>query len=455
MKKDNRKNQTTTKLYQTVVLPQSLMDELRSLGLSKIALHKAILIVYKLGVNPFGDKKRTTFFDFTPLSKTFLVMLLGNHYYTTINTLKEANIIECDNIFHEGKAFCYRLNPKFAEDTNMEKVTFSYKVRQDLQTFLTNKEHLQEFKESLAQLQIPFKALSAKVDSILSEMTLKSFQLNNEAAWVEPNVVNVWGDKYELPHSKFMTFEMAKEIAFASDCDIIKDGSTIVIAKAEDYLTQKKAFVGQSYRTCIENLKDEKTLYASRNSTNLRLDTNFTSMPSVLFDIIIEHNGLAEIDVKNSQPALLAMMADKRGLEDNSFQEDAYAGILYEKLAEKMGVSRAEAKLATFEVLFSGYRCNSPQKKMFALAYPELWDFTVEFKKLYGDNALAIALQRLEASIFIGRIYTTLVKSKTLCFTKHDSVICKAEDFEAVMRLVKDVFEEVKFKGQVSTKIAA
>ena len=60
-----------------------------------------------------------------------------------------------------------------------------------------------------------------------------------------------------------------------------------------------------NYITAINHIEDKRFRYASRNRTNKRLDTNLTNLKSELKQFIKED--LVSIDLKNSQPFLLAI----------------------------------------------------------------------------------------------------------------------------------------------------
>lgn len=427
----------------------SLMQRLESLNLTKIGLNKCLYIIYKLGVN-LNDHNRTSYVEFSPLSQTYLRLILGQYYFKTLNILKENCIVECDDIFHKGKAFCYRINPEYINDEEIVKVTFSYKAYGTPQEIKENKSYRDTFLQDFKDLTIPFDTLYEEVEAHVQGMSLTDYKYNLDAEYKGVREITVW-DGNNI-YNKRVSFHTAKQTAMQLDKDIIKDKDTIIIADMQDYLDQKRLYTYQSWTTVVDNLKSEDTIYAKRNKTNHRLDTNFTSMPSKLYDIILEANRMVELDATNSQPALLAMIMEKEQQGDSQYLTDTYSGVIYDAIAKKNKITRKEAKLSIFEVLFSGGKCNTEAKKQFRDTYPETWEFTSNYKTVNGKESLAILLQMEEANIFIDKLYKPLVDSGVLCFTKHDSIACKAEDLELVHKAVLEVFREVKYKGQLNIK---
>jgi hypothetical protein len=108
-----------------------------------------------------------------------------------------------------------------------------------------------------------------------------------------------------------------------------------------------------------------------------------------------------------------------------------------------------------FLMLFSARGYNPPEKRLLAKHFPSLVLFANEFKRLMsgfyegdgweyhmakdkGNAALAVILQQLESAIFIDCILTRLLKSGYRVFSKHDSILCKESDVEAVTAIVRE-----------------
>jgi hypothetical protein len=464
-------NYTTIQFYRKATLPIELVEDVRAIGFSNTLFNHAIHLLYKLSVNPTkGD--RTILESFQPLTTSFLKAVLGDRYINVVRPLREMGVIECDDIFYRGKGYYYRINPDYFNNMGrMETVTFKYKGKKLLSDYRSQKELLSQFKEDFSERKIPFIKLYKKVEQITNELSLDDLKINLEARYEGRKAVAIFENNPQVLEmeenergkikfinrgygntTKHLTFDSLVYLSHEMSLDVVNDGGKIYLCDSYDYLESKRRYIKLSYLNAIENLKDEQTLYASRNKTNNRLDTNFTGLASDLYEIILVENNMVEIDAVNSQPALLAYQLEQSNVNDEGFINDAYSGQLYEKLSDSMvDCSRDMAKIATFEVLFSSERLNSRNKRFFKELYPVTWQYTVDYKKRHGKNQLAISLQKLEAEIFIDKIYYILISSGILCFTKHDSIACKKEDYDIVIQVVKEVFEQVGFKGSLKT----
>ena len=388
-----------------------VIEQIEGLGLTKTQLNHCYHILYLIGVNPSRD--RQLFTDYQPLAKVYLQQVLGDKHYRYINILGDAGIIDCDNIYHTGKALCYRFNKGINFNDEYKTVTFSYKSKVTLSDYTSNRQHRQHFIKLVQNLNIPFDKLYAKKDEILKNLSIDDYSLDYDIIWDEPRLVTIIDENGEFEVKRFNK-DAGIDYATQLGLSVIEDKTKLRIMDTDTFIENKKHFVNSFYTNCIESLKDESSLYAKRNRTNNRLDTNFTQLATSLLDIIYEENGIVEVDAMNSQPALLAHKLDLellKGEDVEQFKTIAYNGSFYEFIAEQIGVDRKRAKIMMFEVLFSGSRCNSKNKKMFRELFPTVWEYISDFKNLYGKEQFAIMLQKVESSIFITTIYTQLTAS--------------------------------------------
>lgn len=134
-------------------------------------------------------------------------------------------------------------------------------------------------------------------------------------------------------------------------------------------------------------------------------------------------------------------------------------GLFYDQLAELMSieqntpVTRADAKKAMFITAFSAHRYNPRPKQLLKAHYPSLVLFMNEFKKIAGNNQLAIMLQEIESAIFIDVILAQLLESGYRVFSKHDSILCKESDLDAVSKLVRAKLDNILGAGGYRLKI--
>lgn len=177
-------------------------------------------------------------------------------------------------------------------------------------------------------------------------------------------------------------------------------------------------------------------------------------------------------------------------------------GQFYEKAAEHIERSkfnpgnekadkwdRNRVKVAMFSAAFSAHRYNPTEKQILANYYPTLIQLMNEFKKLWikkyeslaetdkkeftrlkeirglsdlddkkaatklGNAQLAVMLQRIESSLFIDTILNKLLDKDFKVLSKHDSILCKESDLNAVHALIKAELDDFFGIGGYKLKI--
>jgi len=187
-----------------------------------------------------------------------------------------------------------------------------------------------------------------------------------------------------------------------------------------------------------------KILFVSRNTTNYRLDTNFTNLKTELRKILLKDK--YEIDISNSQPMILAnkLQNEINNNELNStddiinFIKTSANGTLYEFMAEKLNITRKEAKNSMFPVLFGKKRNKSDGSKIFRTIFPTVNKYINTLKdNNYKD--VSQVLQRFESNLILDKVAPKLIEMGIKDFvTVHDSIIFKSkQEAELGIRLIK------------------
>jgi hypothetical protein len=162
---------------------------------------------------------------------------------------------------------------------------------------------------------------------------------------------------------------------------------------------------------------------------------------------------LVEIDAKNAQLIFLSQLCPN----DLAFNADVFAGVFYERLAEKMGVDLNANKDRFKESFFNTILCNdnkaivanSKYSEAFKVLYPAMYNFLLTIDN--GDTK-ASTLQKLEAEFFITNILTDIVNKGLFVIPVHDAVIILEKDIDEVKSII-DVNSDVFFKRTLSTSI--
>lgn len=161
-----------------------------------------------------------------------------------------------------------------------------------------------------------------------------------------------------------------------------------------------------------------------------RVFNNFTSLPKALRGYaLLDGQPCAEIDIRNSQPFFLAGLYRGRSAEQQRFIDLVCDGRFYEALNEASGSpfdpsNRDALKKAIFSgVLFGRCYASSRLWRGLQTLFPGMSRIIAEWKAR-DYRALAIELQRREASVVIGRVVPRLANAfpDMPFLTIHDSI---------------------------------
>lgn len=211
--------------------------------------------------------------------------------------------------------------------------------------------------------------------------------------------------------------------------------------------------------------------------------------------LLLEGRPVLEVDVANSQPLLLSILAARTTYEADAqhieqmhdimegagaglallppaspavavsvstrdaeaFRELCESGLLYDELAADCGIQREQAKKALFrDVLFGKPYVNGKITQAFGRRWPTLLAWIRCMKKTHGYKSLAMALQRLESVIMLDGVGNrVLQKLPSVPFlTIHDSAMLMADHASDVRTIMLDEFSrwgvrpDVRLKGR-------
>lgn len=187
------------------------------------------------------------------------------------------------------------------------------------------------------------------------------------------------------------------------------------------------------YSTRINAINDG-FLFFKRNTTNGRLDTNLTSLPSFLRPYLISSEKLMNIDIKNSQPyflyTLIMNQPDINKEELANYSDLVINGTLYEFLVEeykkKTGYmrTREQMKKMLYKIFFSKVVSFPNQKQFFGGLFPTIMSY-INNTNAGKNNTLALFLQSKESYTVLDVVMPLLEKMAIRPFTIHDSFVCK------------------------------
>lgn len=427
-------------------LPKQLLSDINKLNQTKIGRNKSLILI-----NQILRQSNQIFSIYTasvPLPKALLLKMFGKKYYTTTTPLIDAGILERTG-YSADNGMCrhYSVNSKYFEIADeMETICFNVKKEvRDLTLSSIERNTIKHIKSLKIDVEGCFKIMNRKIE----EINENSFNVNE--AIQDSSFKVTLKLKGMLGISYYSTKEKHLETARKHSLTLIKDKNTYFIMDLPSFLIQKKNAIRLSYTDSIIKLK-KKYIFAKRNTTNNRLDTNLTNLCADITDYILKCNGLAQLDLVNSQFAIYSHTLSSKNMTDEKklFKDLSNSGHLYTYVQKELGLkTRREAKILMFELFFSSE--NNKSDKIVGLKdiFPGVISEINEFKKKYGYATFSINLQKMESKMFIDDILAELMETTSFAITKHDSIIIKEEELNIAKEFIELYFTSIGFGGQM------
>lgn len=468
MKKTTKNNkQVVHKTTKTnyICLPRQLALDIQDLEISNTLQSHCTKFVGILLRDSFEEYSNLT--SPTPKPQTYLIKAFDDKYHQWLKVLLNKEIVIRTEIASKEKHICYNyhVNPIYFKDLsslynfntilNQTNVLCREKEREALITLaykdiiknitIDARKYLKWFEYDISSLKIDYSRLETIINDRVKNLSISDFDLNE----------NILTDtvKISIPNGKeyYIKTIDAIKIAKARNEDLIKDGKRYVIADISKYIEEKKIAIGFSYLNSLNSLRNG-CYKSKRNTTNNRLDTNLTNMYSELVNEICIQNNLVQIDLKNSQFAILSYVLknELNSAHFKLFKDLSISGQLYIFIADKLGLkTKKEGKISMFEIMFSSRKNNTSGKKRIRELFPTVIKWIDEYKLQHGDKNFSVMLQIKESEIFIDLLLNKIKSKKFFCLTKHDSVIVHEKDYLEINKIIKECFDKIGMEGEL------
>jgi hypothetical protein len=435
-----------------ISLPKLLVEAIYKLELSKTDKSHCIKftgILLRDSLRDYGN-----LYSFVPKPREYLVKTFDNSYPRWLYKLLDNQIVIRNNFYSHDDGICYnyQVPPSFFPEVPSLNTLCNYNYLEPLITLgykdivkEVNKEYNlfnKWFEDDINSLAIDYYKLMELVKNKINNVSIKDFQVDEQINEETIKMLSSDGKSY------FTKTVDAIAMAKKQGKSIIKDDGRYGMALLSNFIHNKKQSIGHSYLTSLVRLQ-KKNHKAKRNLTNKRLDTNITNMSSMLVDEICLQNGLVQIDLSNSQFAILTNVLTGQLNSDDfiRFKELSVSGQLYAYIQQIIGLeSVADAKNAMFEIMFSSRRNNTTSKAKLKKLFPSVIGWIDRYKKAHGDNKFSIMLQNKESEIFIDCLLTKIKSKELFCLTKHDSLIVRRNDYTKVLNILKDEFAKISLE---------
>lgn len=461
----------TNTYIHTEYVPKQLAKALLSLPLSNTNKDHALSIVTKdILYNPRQGKY---LIGGVALPQTYLRKKYGGGYHKVMKSLLKADIVRTNHSYSTHHHYCkkYFINPELLENPDMVEVTYKKKYKKNRELNAIEQDTLEVFQ----QVSLDYTGAVRRMRQYLfNQDYMQKIYVDHEITEKQFEVTFV-GDTATLVNYRTYRTSLPKALAQAKACgvNLIQDGQKFYLVKLGAYKQIKHLNVHISHSRALLKLK-KGIFYAHINETNHRLDTPITNLPNIYLDFLqIEDQKIVNIDIRNSQITLLAYLLKGNTTTTNTslhnvhklkvvnptpntktFISKAETGVLYEYMQELLELkSRKSAKLTCFRSLFSSFRWHGVENKLFRQAFPEVFQQISAFKKEFGDNQLAIMLQRLESSLVVGNLLPKLRRMGYVVLSKHDSLLVREADVPQVHTLFEEHLKENHLTAEIVAEV--
>lgn len=238
----------------------------------------------------------------------------------------------------------------------------------------------------------------------------------------------------------------AISVARGEGKSLIKFRKTFYIESVRDFIVRKTEEVRKIYSGYIKQIENG-SFRIGRNDTNRRLDYNITNMKSELLNhLLYKGEELVELDISNCQFAILGYIGTDL---DEDFVNMVSNGRLYQHIAEKVRITKEEAKEYMFRMSFDKIK---KEQDIIRGIFPKTMEWVDTFKKVNGYKDFSNLLQNEESKIMIDGLSNRLYNKGYVFFPIHDAFRIPAHSKDAIHREIINYFNEIGFKCNIRMK---
>ena len=169
-----------------------------------------------------------------------------------------------------------------------------------------------------------------------------------------------------------------------------------------------------------------------------RFHTNYTVLKKEIRTqyLTFGSDKIKELDITNSQPFFLYLLMKESGFTNfQGFDQDVLNGIIYDKIKDVAQITRKEAKVKVYSVLFGRNTTQTYWNELFSNMYPAVFKWIKDYK--YANKSYKIIaqnLQGIESEFIFGSLIPSILNYKhdLPIVTIHDSIIIPENHYENV-----------------------
>lgn len=418
--------------------------------LNKGKMMSCVYLVAKVSIACSGSM-----FSPTSIPRNVFKRTVGNYYKMHVSSLQDIQVIKSVGTFvigSESKKYC--INPDLIETIKLETTMIDSKAflgsvpehdkkSKFYKMFYADAERLDLDAVSLHRV-ISEQVANIKIDEIKSAEDIP-----------EEYVLLKCITKDGVFENRYVRTEQAIQSAKFMSMSLLKYKGVCEIYNKQMLINEKACSMIQYYSDAVLQMANH-AYWAKRVECNKRLHTNFTEMPSPLFEELCRQNNLIQIDLSNSQFCFMAQMLPAKFVETEDgrlFCELSSNGLLYDYLATLLFKGdRNKAKMAAFYAFYGHPTGFSPHKKLVRGLFPNVFHWVDNMKRGKTRGDFAKMLQAKEAEMFIDELYLGIKELGYMCFTKHDSIIVEKRFEPTILDFINYAFKENEFSGVLEIK---
>lgn len=379
------------------------------------------------------------FDNYQSLSRPYFRSIIGGVRYLSpiLNELKRHNILLCDEKYNKklGIAKGYKFNKELIYgNSKIEFSSFnSIKESRDPETNMKKYMKQVTFDHNIDVL------IKNTITLMISRIITNDLITDSSFELKMPNA------KIHNTSKTYVTLSFAKQMAAERNLDLIKFNKKIYLDDLTSFIERKQIELEIIYTKKVTDIIIGKH-YASRNTTNNRLDSNITNLKKELFcSLLFDDEKTIEIDIANAQFAILSYIATKE--LDSNFNILAQNGILYSYVEEKLQLEPGKGKMLMFRIAFDKSKKDHDQIRNI---FPKTMTFIDNYKKENGYKLFSNLLQKAESELMIDGIFKMLNEKGIESLPIHDAIRVKKSDSEIVENFIKEYFVSKDFKCKLN-----
>lgn len=436
------------KIKRTVLLPKNIVGEVNRLEISPTQRSYVFKFIYFL----LKDSQRKHDNIYSPVERTFqdLESNYTKYYYKWIKLLLKSKLVKRTS-YSKDKCFKYYINsnsikgsPGLLCSPNLEDDLIEITIFEKEQP---KNKYYDWFEKDMNSLTLDKKELEPLYRNRVDNVTTKTSKLKVVDELL-PGRYKLFSPFGKQESRRYLSHDEIYNKSKVTNTSIILSKKGVILDDVSRFLQRRRESIILYDKNALNQLFS-RAYKVGRNSTNNRLDTNLTNLPSVYTDWICNRNNLIQLDLANSQLCFLSkMLEDTPGLKGvDNFCNLSYSGEIYDYVQNQLGLeTRDDAKLLLITILFSS-NYNPRGKKEFKSLFPQVHQWLNNYKKEHGYRNISITLQKMESKLFIDKIYVSLKRRGIFCLTKHDSLIIRYNDLGKIIKTLESICKKLSFSG--------